>query len=152
MFITEAIDDKPLPLYGDGMQVRDWLYVDDHVTGIDLVLHQGQAGEAYNVAGENQRHNIDVIKQMLALLGKPESRGMTGVTQSTAISCVIWAGNPPIPLMTHWPRRSRGIKPMDGGGGRSKPEPTWTTTNASMQIDWQQPRIMGTINSSGTSC
>jgi dTDP-glucose 4,6-dehydratase len=72
-FITEAMDDKPLPLYGDGMQVRDWLYVEDHVTGIDTVMHQGLPGEAYNVAGENQKHNIDVVHQMLDLLGKPHS-------------------------------------------------------------------------------
>jgi dTDP-glucose 4,6-dehydratase len=73
LFITEALDDKPLPLYGDGMQIRDWLYVEDHVTGIDVALHKGVAGEAYNVAGENEQHNITVIKQMLALLGKPEA-------------------------------------------------------------------------------
>ncbi len=73
LFITEAMDDRALPLYGDGMQVRDWLYVDDHVTGIDVALHKGVSGEAYNIAGENQRHNIHVVKAMLALLGKPES-------------------------------------------------------------------------------
>jgi dTDP-glucose 4,6-dehydratase len=73
LFVTEALDDKPLPLYGDGMQVRDWLYVEDHVTGIDTVLHKGEPGEAYNVAGENEQHNIDVIKLMLEKLGKPES-------------------------------------------------------------------------------
>ena len=72
-FITEALDDRPLPLYGDGMQVRDWLYVHDHVTGIDVALHKGVAGESYNIAGENQKHNIDVIHQMLDLLGKPKS-------------------------------------------------------------------------------
>lgn len=72
LFITEAIDDRPLPLYGDGMQVRDWLYVKDHVTGIDTVLHHGKAGEAYNVAGENEQHNIDVVRGLLKALGKPE--------------------------------------------------------------------------------
>lgn len=72
-FTTEAIDDKPLPLYGDGRQVRDWLYVDDHVTGIDVALHKGVAGEAYNIAGENQQHNIDVTHRILKLLGKPET-------------------------------------------------------------------------------
>ena len=73
LFITEAIDDRPLPVYGDGMQIRDWLYVEDHVTGIDTVLHKGVSGEAYNIAGEDLRHNIDVIRQLLKLLGKPES-------------------------------------------------------------------------------
>jgi dTDP-glucose 4,6-dehydratase len=73
LFITNAIDSEPLPLYGDGRQVRDWLYVEDHCSGIDLVLHEGEPGEAYNLGGENERHNIDVIRQMLALLGRPES-------------------------------------------------------------------------------
>ncbi len=72
-FITEAMDDKPLPLYGDGMQIRDWLYVDDHARGIDVALHKGKSGEAYNIAGEDLRHNIEVAKKMLSLLGKPES-------------------------------------------------------------------------------
>jgi dTDP-glucose 4,6-dehydratase len=72
-FITEALDDKSLPLYGDGMQVRDWLYVHDHVTGIETALLHGRSGEAYNVAGENQQHNIDVTKRILALLGKSET-------------------------------------------------------------------------------
>lgn len=73
LFITEAIDDRPLPVYGDGQQMRDWLYVEDHVRGIDLALHKGQPGEAYNVAGENEQHNIDVIRRLLSELGKPES-------------------------------------------------------------------------------
>ncbi|MCU0476476.1 MAG: dTDP-glucose 4,6-dehydratase [Anaerolineae bacterium] len=73
LFITEALDDRPLPLYGDGKQVRDWLFVEDHVTGIDVALHHGQSGEAYNIAGENQQTNIDVVRAMLDLLGKPHS-------------------------------------------------------------------------------
>jgi dTDP-glucose 4,6-dehydratase len=73
LFITEALDDRSLPLYGDGRQVRDWLYVDDHAAAIDLVLHRGQAGEAYNVAGENEQHNIDVVRMLLNALDKPES-------------------------------------------------------------------------------
>ncbi len=72
-FITEALDDGPLPVYGDGRQVRDWLYVDDHVDGIDVALHHGKSGEAYNIAGEDLRHNIDVTHTLLARLDKPES-------------------------------------------------------------------------------
>ena len=72
-FATEAIDDRPLPIYGDGKQIRDWLYVDDHARGVDCVLHFGAAGEAYNLAGENQRNNIEVTKRILDLLGKPDS-------------------------------------------------------------------------------
>lgn len=72
-FATEAIDDRPLPLYGDGKQIRDWLYVDDHARGVDCILHFGAAGDAYNLAGENQRVNIDVTMRILELLGKPVS-------------------------------------------------------------------------------
>ena len=71
-FITEAIEDRPLPVYGDGMQVRDWLYVDDHASAIDLVLHEGKPGEIYNVGGENERHNIEITRMILKLLDKPE--------------------------------------------------------------------------------
>lgn len=72
LFITNALEDKPLPLYGDGKQVRDWLYVLDHCAGIDVALHKGASGEAYNVGGDNERHNIDVTHQVLELLDKPE--------------------------------------------------------------------------------
>ena len=73
LFVTNAIDDQWLPLYGDGRQVRDWLYVMDHCTGIDRVLHFGQIGEVYNVGGENEQPNIDVIRLLLSILNKPES-------------------------------------------------------------------------------
>ena len=72
-FTTEAIDDKPLPVYGDGKQIRDWLFVDDHARGVDKVLHAGLSGEAYNLAGEDQRFNLEVTRRILELLGKPKS-------------------------------------------------------------------------------
>jgi dTDP-glucose 4,6-dehydratase len=72
-FITEAIDDRPLPLYGDGMQVRDWLYVDDHCDAIDAVVQRGAPGAIYNVGGEHELHNIEVTRFILRALGKPES-------------------------------------------------------------------------------
>ena len=73
LFITNAIDDLALPVYGDGRQVRDWLYVLDHCRGIDVVLHRGQFGQIYNIGGENERFNIDVTHLILKLLGKPDS-------------------------------------------------------------------------------
>jgi len=73
LFITNALDGEPLPLYGDGMQVRDWLYVTDHCAGIDLALHAGKAGEIYNLGGGNERPNLEVTRLILKLLGKPES-------------------------------------------------------------------------------
>mgnify|MGYP006272058003 CR=1 FL=1 len=72
-FLTEALEDRPLPLYGDGMQIRDWLHVDDHARGVARAMFDGVAGEAYNIAGEDLRHNIDVTKLLLAILDKPES-------------------------------------------------------------------------------
>lgn len=73
LFVTNALEDEPLPLYGDGMQVRDWLYVMDHCEAIDSVLHHGAPGEVYNVGGENERHNVEVVKFILAQLDKPDS-------------------------------------------------------------------------------
>jgi len=73
VLITNAIDDQELPIYGDGRQVRDWLYVMDHCTGIDVVLHHGEVGEAYNIGGGNERINLEIAHQVLELLGKPRS-------------------------------------------------------------------------------
>lgn len=73
LFITNAIDNVPLPVYGDGRQRRDWLYVEDHCSAIDTILHRGTPGEAYNVGGGNERENLDVGGAILELLGKPES-------------------------------------------------------------------------------
>ncbi len=73
LFITNALEDQLLPVYGDGLQVRDWLYVMDHCSGIDRVLHNGTIGEVYNLGGENEQHNIDVIRLLLKMLNKPES-------------------------------------------------------------------------------
>jgi len=73
LYVTNAIDDKPLPVYGDGLQVRDHLYVDDHCSAIDLVLHEGTVGEAYNVGGDSDATGMDVAHGILRRLGKPES-------------------------------------------------------------------------------
>jgi dTDP-glucose 4,6-dehydratase len=73
LFITNAIDDKPLPVYGEGLQVRDRLYVEDNCEALDLILHRGTAGEAYNVGADNERPNIEVAERILDLLGKPRS-------------------------------------------------------------------------------
>ena len=73
LFTTNAMDDQPLPIYGDGMQMRDWQYVIDHCEAIDLVLHKGKLGEAYNVGTGVETHNIDMAKKILDILGKPHS-------------------------------------------------------------------------------
>jgi dTDP-glucose 4,6-dehydratase len=71
--ITEALDHHAIPVYGDGRQVRDWLYVEDHCSGIDRVLRDGTPGEAYNVGGGNERHNIEVIERIIDALQRPRS-------------------------------------------------------------------------------
>jgi dTDP-glucose 4,6-dehydratase len=73
LFVTNAIDDQPLPLYGNGRQRRDWLAVQDHCAGIERVLVDGEPGHIYNVGGGNERENLAVAQQLLALLGKPAS-------------------------------------------------------------------------------
>lgn len=73
LFITNAIEDKKLPLYGDGKNVRDWLYVIDNCEALDLVLHKGRVGEVYNIGGGNEKHNIEIVKIILSELGKPDS-------------------------------------------------------------------------------
>jgi dTDP-glucose 4,6-dehydratase len=73
LFATNAIDDAPLPLYGDGKNVRDWLFVRDHAAAIDFLLDAGEPGETYNVAGGNEAENIEITRRVLKELGKPES-------------------------------------------------------------------------------
>jgi dTDP-glucose 4,6-dehydratase len=71
--IANALNDKPLPVYGDGLNVRDWLYVEDHCSALDTVLHKGKEGEIYNIGGNNEKKNIEIVKLILQELEKPES-------------------------------------------------------------------------------
>jgi len=73
LMIRNALADRPLPVYGDGLNVRDWLYVEDHCEAIDLVVHRGRNGEVYNIGGNNERTNLQVVRTILQELGKPES-------------------------------------------------------------------------------
>lgn len=73
LMIANALNDKPLPVYGKGENIRDWLYVEDHCSAIDLIVHRGTVGEVYNIGGNNERTNLEVVKTILKELGKPES-------------------------------------------------------------------------------
>lgn len=73
LMIVNALNDKPLPVYGDGLNVRDWLYVEDHCSAIDVVLEKGKPGEVYNIGGNNEWKNIDIVRLILHKLHKPES-------------------------------------------------------------------------------
>ena len=73
LMIANALKDQPLPVYGEGLNVRDWLYVEDHCKAIDLIIRHGKTGEIYNIGGHNEMKNIDIVKLICAALGKPES-------------------------------------------------------------------------------
>jgi dTDP-glucose 4,6-dehydratase len=73
LMITRALADEPLPVYGKGENIRDWLYVEDHCSAIDLIIHKGREGEVYNIGGHNERTNLEVVKAILRVLNKPES-------------------------------------------------------------------------------
>lgn len=73
LIISKALNDEILPIYGDGLNIRDWLYVEDHCSAIDLVIHKGIDGEVYNIGGNNERTNVDIVKTILNQLGKSES-------------------------------------------------------------------------------
>ena len=73
LMIANALAGKALPVYGEGLNVRDWLYVEDHCAAIDLILEHGKVGEVYNIGGHNEMKNIDIVKRILAILDKPES-------------------------------------------------------------------------------
>ncbi len=73
LMIANALADKPLPVYGEGLNVRDWLYVEDHCAAIDLILEEGKVGQVYNIGGHNEMRNIDIVKIILKALDKPES-------------------------------------------------------------------------------
>lgn len=73
LMIANALADKPLPVYGEGLNVRDWLYVEDHCAAIALILEKGQVGQVYNIGGHNEKRNIDIVKRVLGILDKPES-------------------------------------------------------------------------------
>ncbi len=73
LIISRALNDQSLPVYGDGKNVRDWLYVEDHCKAINLIIHEGKVGEVYNIGGHNEMANIDIVKLICKELGKPES-------------------------------------------------------------------------------
>ncbi|MCT2195590.1 dTDP-glucose 4,6-dehydratase [Paenibacillus sp. p3-SID1389] len=73
LMISRALADEALPVYGDGLNIRDWLYVEDHCSAIDLVIHQGRDGEVYNIGGNNERTNLHIVRTILEQLGKPET-------------------------------------------------------------------------------
>ena len=87
MNIENLLEDKKVPLYGDGLNIRDWLYVEDHTTAIDLIFHKGNTGETYNIGGNNEWKNIDLVLQLCKVmddkLGRPEGTSKKLITYVT---------------------------------------------------------------------
>jgi dTDP-glucose 4,6-dehydratase len=73
LFVTNAIDDQPLPLYGDGRNIRDWLFVEDHCAAVDFVIEHGTNSEVYNIGGGNEEENREITRRILEITGKPET-------------------------------------------------------------------------------
>jgi dTDP-glucose 4,6-dehydratase len=73
LMISNAMEDRELPIYGDGLNVRDWIYVEDHCRALNVILHRGKSGEIYNIGGASERTNLEVVRTVLEVLGKPES-------------------------------------------------------------------------------
>ena len=113
---TNALSDEPLPIYGDGKQVRDWLFVEDNCEALDLLLHEGEPGEVYNVGAGNERHNIEVAEAILDLLEKPRSlirfvEDRQGHDRRYSLNCekIRALGWSPGPRLRHGYRENRAL-------------------------------------------
>jgi dTDP-glucose 4,6-dehydratase len=150
--ILNALHGKPIPVYGEGLNVRDWLYVEDHADALLLVLEKGPVGRSYNIGGENEARNIDLVRTICRLLdarrpdGAPHERGSspssptapatTSATRSTRrASARNWAGGPPLHWRKGWRARWTGISTTHGGGGRSRSGPAWDSDWVSSRDD-----------------
>ena len=140
LFVTNAIDDRPLPLYGDGLQRRDWLYVSDHAAGIDHVLRHGETGETYNVAGGVEMANRDTVAAAAraprqAVVARPPRRGPARARPALRDGRLQARGarlaRADDASRTGWPGRSTGSSPTSRGGGPPGRATGTPTTSAS---------------------
>ena len=153
LFVTNALDGEPLPVYGDGRQIRDWLHVEDHCAGIELVLREGEAGEAYNVGGGNERENIEITQLILELTGadpslirhvdRPPGHDRRYSLDSTKLRSLGW--EPERTSRTASPRPWSGTAPTAAGGSRSSRASTPSTTGASTPSAWPRTRFASLI-------
>ena len=146
LFITNALDDEPLPMYGDGMQRRDWLFVDDHADGIATALDHGQAGSAYNVCGDGvERPNRAVTEAVLEVLGKPWSlvrsvpdrpgHDRRYALDGSRLRSLGWS--PQMPFDRRYRGSpSSGTPPTGPGGSRSRAVPGTSSMPSNMRGDW----------------
>lgn len=142
--IANALNDKPLPVYGTGENVRDWLYVEDHCKAIDLIIHNGRVGEVYNVGGHNEKTNLEIVKIICKELNKPESlitfvgdrkgHDMRYAIDPTKIHNELDGSRRPS-LRTESRRQSNGTLTTVSGGRQSSAESTRTITRRCTRID-----------------
>lgn len=142
--IANALNDKPLPVYGTGENVRDWLYVEDHCKAIDLIIHNGRVGEVYNVGGHNEKTNLEIVKIICKELNKPESlitfvgdrkgHDMRYAIDPTKIHNELDGFLRPS-LRTESRRQSNGTLTIVSGGRQSSVESTRTTMRRCTRID-----------------
>mgnify|MGYP000621158429 CR=1 FL=1 len=144
LMIANALNDKPLPVYGTGENVRDWLYVEDHCKAIDLIIHNGRVGEVYNVGGHNEKTNLEIVKIICKELNKPESLitfvgDRKGHDMRYAIdpqrSTTSSDGSQRPSLRTASRRQSNGTLITVSGGRQSSAESTRTITRRCTRID-----------------
>ena len=140
--IANVLNDKPLPVYGDGKNVRDWLYVEDHCRAIDLIIRNGRVGEVYNVGGHNEKTNLEVVQLIIAALGKGEIkfvRDRAGHDRRYAIDPTKihneLAGCRRRSLRTVFKKLFSGIWTTNRGGKTSFPENIRSIMNECMEID-----------------
>ena len=140
LFVTNALEDQPLPLYGDGRKVRDWLYVLDNCAAIDLVLREGRDGEIYNIGGGHEVENLALTREILRLTGKPERliqpvTDRPGHDRRYALDCTkLWqlGWTPALSLrLRAGDDGARGTATTTRGGGRSSPASSARTTTGS---------------------
>ncbi|AKX92992.1 epimerase [Moorella thermoacetica] len=148
LMITNALEDRPLPVYGDGLNVRDWLHVRDHCIALDLVLHKGRPGQVYNIGDNNERTNIEIVRRVLRELGKPESlitfvQDRPGHDRRYAIDATRllrelgW--QPAYDFEQGLKETIRWYCENRTGGGKSSPGSTGATTGGCTPPGWGRP-------------
>lgn len=151
LFVTNLIEDKPVPLYGDGLNVRDWLHVDDHCVAVLRALEHGEAGEIYNIGGDNERTNLELTYLVLELMGKSRDfikpvidrpgHDRRYAIDSSKIRRELGWERRRRPSRTHWRERFDGMSSIRSGGSGSKAALTANTTARNIHADVSRVRV-----------
>jgi dTDP-glucose 4,6-dehydratase len=139
LMITNALEGKTLPVYGDGLNVRDWIHVEDHCRAILLILEKGRPGEVYNIGGDGEKTNLEIIEEILRLLKKPKSlmryvADRPGHDRRYGIDSKLKGAGmvPAISCWMDWPKPYAGTRKTKNGGSESRAEPIANFTRSTM--------------------